>query len=122
MRAGRLGGGEVGRGQVAGRREGLVEGAGLLPLAVGLVIAQVAEHGGDRNALGGGLAEVAAAVAVEVGGALPVLFEQPGFLRGQRLAAGGDVLAEHVAVGHLADDDVDPLVGPDRLDRGLLPS
>ena len=34
------------------------------------------------------------------------------------VAAGGDVLAEHVAIGHLADDGVDPLVGEDRLDRG----
>ena len=71
VRAGGLGGGEVGRGEVAGdRRQGLVEGAGFLPLAVDLVIAEVAEHGRHGDALGRGLAEVAAAVAVEVGGLL----------------------------------------------------
>ena len=66
------------RGEVAGLgREGLVELAGLLALAVDLVVAEVAEHGGDGDALGGGLAEVAAAVAVEVRGRLAVLFQEP---------------------------------------------
>src|SRR5437763_10705357 len=65
VRAGGLGGGEVGGGQVArlgGQR--LVEGAGLGPLAVDLVVTQVAQDGRDRDPLRGGLAEVAAAVAV----------------------------------------------------------
>ena len=69
--AGALGGLEVGGGEVSGQGgEGLVEGAGLGALAVGGVVAEVAEDGGDRDASGGGLAEVAAAVAVEVGGLL----------------------------------------------------
>ena len=110
---------EVGRRPGRGhRRQGLVEGAGLLPLAVDLVVAQVAEHGRHGDALGGRLAEVAAAVAVQVGRLLPVLLQQPRLLGRERVAAGRDVLAEVAPVGHLADDDVHPPVHPDRLDRG----
>ena len=34
------------------------------------------------------------------------------------VAAGGHVFPEHVAIGHLADDAVDALIGKDGLDRG----
>ena len=77
VRAGGLGGGEVGRGEVAGLgREGLVELAGALALAVDLVVAEVAEDVGHGDSAGGRLAVLAAAVAVEVRGRLPVLLQQ----------------------------------------------
>ena len=108
-----------GRGHLAGdRRQGLVEGAGLLTLAVDLVVAQVAEHGRHGDPLGRGLAEVAAAVAVQVGRLLPVLLQQPRLLGAERVPARRDVLAEVAPIDHLADDDVHPAVHPDRLDRG----
>ncbi len=71
------GGGEVGGGDVAGLgREGLVQLAGALALAVDLVVAEVAEDVGDGDAAGRRLAVLAAAVAVEVRGRQPVLFQQ----------------------------------------------
>src|SRR4051794_28801383 len=71
VRARGLSGGQVGRGEVAGLgRQRLVELAGLLPLAVDLVVPQVAEDRGHGDAARGRLAEVAAAVAIEVGGPL----------------------------------------------------
>ena len=115
VRAGGLGGGQVGAGEVAGfGRQGLVELAGALALAVDLVVAEVAEDVGHGDSAGGRLAMLAAAVAVEVRGRLAVFFEQLLVAQGQGVvAAGGHVLAEHVAVGHLADDGMDPLVGED---------
>ena len=96
VRAGGLGGVEVGVDELArdgragpGRARGPAR-ACRRPRSSG-----VAEDGRDRDAPGGGLAEVAAAVAVEVGG------RPCGALRGggppwavSGVAAGGDVLAE----------------------------
>ncbi len=36
------------------------------------------------------------------------------------VATGFDIFAEHVAVGHLADDGMHPVVGENGLDRGLF--
>jgi hypothetical protein len=69
------------------------------------------------HAAGGRLAQVAAAVAIQVGGPLAVLLQEPGLLGRQRVAAGRDVLAEVAEVGHLADDHLHPVVHPDGLDR-----
>src|SRR5947209_16980369 len=95
VRAGGFGGGEIGRSQIAGfGGEGLVESAGLGSLAVNRVVTEVPKDGGNGHALGCRFAEVPAAVAVEVSGALAVLFEEASFLHRQRLLAGLDVLAE----------------------------
>ena len=70
------GGVKVGGRQVAGDRwKRLVESAGFLTFAVDLVIPQVAQHRGDRYALGSGLAEVPAAVAIQVGRGLTVIIQ-----------------------------------------------
>ena len=85
VRAGGLGRGQVGAGDVAGLgREGLIQLAGAGPLAVDLVVAEVAEDLGDRDAAGRRLAMLAAAVAVEVRRRLPVLFQQPLVPQGER--------------------------------------
>ncbi len=60
---------------------------------------------------------MAAAVAIEVSGSQAVFLEA--FLVAEReavVAAGGHVIPEHVAIGHLADDAVHALIGKDGLD------
>ncbi len=84
----RAGGVNIGEVEVGDRsrlgRQGLVECSGFLAFAVGLVITVVAEDGGDRDALRGGLAEVPATVAISVRGQDPVLFEESGLLGRER--------------------------------------
>ena len=88
--AGGLGRGQVGAGDVAGLgRERLVELAGRLALAVDLVVAEVAEDVRDGDAPGRRLAVLAAAVAVEVRGRLPVLFQEPLVPRARASVRGG---------------------------------
>ena len=122
MRAGGFGGGEVGLGKVAGfGGQGLVQLGGALTLAVDLVVPQVAENIRHGHAAGGRLAMLTAAVTVEVRGRLAIFFELLLFTQTDRVInAGGDIFPEHIAVGHLADDGMNPLVRKDGLDRGLL--
>ena len=102
-------------------RQGLVKFGGALALAVDLVIPQVSENIRHSNAARGRLAVLAAAVAVEVRGRLAIFLELLLLAQAECVInAGCDILPKHIAIGHLADDGVNPLVGKDGFDRGLL--
>ena len=88
VRAGGLGGGQVGAGDLAGfGRQGLVELGGALALAVDLVIPQVTEDIRHGHAVGGRLAVLPAAVAVEVRGRLAIFLELLLLAQGERVVA-----------------------------------